>query len=1574
MHSLFIRIVALAIATWMVAPLLALEPAPPQIQSLRLNLFLTQWQVFGPIAIEGSGSASLDHEYVDDETNFRGGNVRFYHDKLLTWKLVNDRNVDLRKELAPGNDGENCIAYAWTQFRSDKDQRLRLALAHDDACVAIFNGKKVGTQYRHLSSSLDQAIYEVDVKAGVNSLLLKVLNGTKEWDCAARFLPLDVPQPLVQFKCMPDTYRADYPVFGIVLLDKAGKAISQHYCSGSRTGWNDKGLAYRLYENPPATEPHSVRLITKQEGFADFAQTFAWQEIKDGSVTVQLKSDRPLQLQVVDSGTGKPVRDLVVWEKFKPIDIVYGKNSVISVPEFQPTEPRCWISAPGYVAKPVRVEWPYQNVIKVLMSRGGCTLQGQVLSKSGKPVPNARIKATPTGTLAFRPEFRSDSNGRFKLHGFQPKAPDIVATVSARGFLSNQRFPVSVSPLKPTVVSWELEKGVFVTGKVTHAKTGKPLAGIEVVTGDSRYSSDKVTAKTNKNGEFEFSTKNAGALTLTAISNDYAPAMQSVTTVRDKENRFDLTMSDGVTIRGLVTDKKGQPIADAQVRVDGWRGKRVFSRSVSSNSKGEFSLEHMPEEEAEVYAYRDGYVTTRSISVSPGKLAKVTLPTRVNYTYRIRAGDKIVPGLSIVKGYKFQGQADYSWQRPSSSVMRSYTPSTGEFTVSANESSDYTVAYRFKANGYGEHVVNLPADATESKTIDVALKPAQMFQGVVVDAATGRPKPNIAVTLASAADNPYVDQSTNMYSVYQHLVGDQYTGTYTLTDLSGKFQLAVPAKDKKVELVLASQDGGFHHITNVPHARFAETDQLLTLPFPEPGSLTGTFKIEGKPVANQVIRVGWSGTSGTGAYSRPIFQAATRTTTDANGNFQTIKLAPGKYQLSRVVSLEMRDSVHHTSYIGQHDAVLLPGKNTSVDIDIPKGFTVSGVAKDPKGNPVTTALLHIQGQRGNEAVTKTDEQGRFTLKNVPSGSFQIYGQSYGTRSNGSYSRQLYASHPISVQQSIDDYQFVFQERSNQPFYQPVHQPIKGTLAPRFVVTPLNSDKAIDSDQLFGKVVAISFWHEGSLEIDALNANHEEFRDNPDVVFLGVCITANDDALRKRLGKLSLGFPVVAYSAMTTDSQLPYVFNAQNGGVCAVIDRTGRFAGENIPRESLAQSIKAALNTKASKQATARLRLRVATGESAMPAYGITVTCKAIDASGKQVASDKYVSQVLRETTWRYPRLDKGGKLIVSIESDQIQSQTKTIANPLANEQLQIDVVPPRRLSGRITGPGDAPVNDMAVLLYGFQTGICRTKTDANGDYSFACFPGQYQVMPQSNDQLAVSRALVQAIMVGAESDPAPQNFKASPAIAIRGKVLGTDGKSVSSGNVMIGGVTNSPIASDGSFELSGVPSKGVVQIVAQVASQYGMIQLSGATADKEYTIQIGQGFDAPALGNVDRTAKPLELQSLTGEKITWEPTGDTNQCVLFCSLWHPATEQLLEAARAKAKQNDTDLTIVSVDFSLEQAKREAKRLNLADVLYAGPNGLTLPKQWQFTGDHRCLIISPDGTIATETLSSNQRSR
>ena len=108
--------------------------------------------------------------------------------------------------------------------------------------------------------------------------------------------------------------------------------------------------------------------------------------------------------------------------------------------------------------------------------------------------------------------------------------------------------------------------------------------------------------------------------------------------------------------------------------------------------------------------------------------------------------------------------------------------------------------------------------------------------------------------------------------------------------------------------------------------------------------------------------------------------------------------------------------------------------------------------------------------------------------------------------------------------------------------------------------------------------------------------------------------------------------------------------------------------------------------------------------------------------------------------------------------------------------------------------------------------------------------------------------------------------------------------------------------------------------------------------------------------------------TLEGEQTKWLPEADAARLLVFCALWHPSSKAFLEKAQAWSEENDTPIELVSLDWNLDQARREVESLKFAGrTLFAGPGKLNLDSQWPLVKGRGAFLIGGDGKLNDKPL-------
>lgn len=159
---------------------------------------LGRWWVVGPFPLgernEGWETRYISEPEVSVVARYMDGKTR------RQWKRVESQDphgkIDLRSAIA---NRDNCIGYAYAEFELPKSVDAVLLLGVDDSEKIWVNGSQVFQHFTARGLQVDQDRVPVHLKAGTNTILLKIYQNTQGWEfCARLVMPDGKPLPLKQ--------------------------------------------------------------------------------------------------------------------------------------------------------------------------------------------------------------------------------------------------------------------------------------------------------------------------------------------------------------------------------------------------------------------------------------------------------------------------------------------------------------------------------------------------------------------------------------------------------------------------------------------------------------------------------------------------------------------------------------------------------------------------------------------------------------------------------------------------------------------------------------------------------------------------------------------------------------------------------------------------------------------------------------------------------------------------------------------------------------------------------------------------------------------------------------------------------------------------------------------------------------------------------------------------------------------------------------------------------------------------------------------------------------------------------
>ncbi len=448
--------------------------------------------------------------------------------------------------------------------------------------------------------------------------------------------------------------------------------------------------------------------------------------------------------------------------------------------------------------------------------QGSGTLAGTVTdSGSGAAIAGATVSYSgmgPAGSVTGNTT--TDGSGRYSFPGIA--VTSYTLTAQASGY-QGQSTTATVGGGSTTTKNFALTgQATQLSGTVTDASTGKPIAGATVSAGSG-------SAVTDAGGAYTISGLAPGTYTATATASGYASQSASVTltTGSTTTQNFALAPNPG-TITGTVTDAgTAAPIAGATISYSGG--------STSTDGSGAYTLANVAEGSYTVTAGATGYASqSRTVTVGPGATATQNFAltgqtTRLSGTVTDASTSKPIAGATVSAG---TGSA--------------VTDAGGAYAISGLAPGTYTATAT--ASGYASQSASVTLTAGNTTTQNFVLAPNPgTITGTVTDAGTGAPIAGATVS---------------------------YSGGSTSTDGSGAYTLANVAEGSYS--VTASATGYASQSRTVTLGPGATATQNFALTRPN-GAITGTVTsaASGSPIGGATVSYsgGSTTTNGSGQYT-----------------------------------------------------------------------------------------------------------------------------------------------------------------------------------------------------------------------------------------------------------------------------------------------------------------------------------------------------------------------------------------------------------------------------------------------------------------------------------------------------------------------------------------------------------------------------------------------------------------------------------------------------------------------------------------------------------------------------------
>lgn len=789
------------------------------------------------------------------------------------------------------------------------------------------------------------------------------------------------------------TLRSGGIVAGTV-VDTAGKPVEGAVVvSGSLAARTDAAGVFRLAGVPAGVQP--VEALWK-----DFAARSDSVRVKKGEtaqVPLRLARSAAVTGTVVDEKTRRPLAG---------VSVSTGRALALRGSEpgrrartdakgrFRITglRPRAYairaakadylpVTMPGIVAG---VSSPGTVAIALQKS---ASIAGRVTDETGKPVPGAKVGiARDTGMRALLRSgpaalfggggVTSGPDGGFRLRGLAPQR-NVTLEATKTGYVAAKRHGVTVKSGDAVKdVALVVKRGLEARGTVVDA-AGKPIAGAEVrlsrpesggmggrvmiqIAGMSR---EKPDASSAADGSFRVAGLEPGEYALAVSREGYAgKTVPSVTVKAEGVSEWPpVVLTAGVAIGGSVVNGKGEAVVGAEVFSF---GEGSGARQATTDPEGKFRLDGFsPDRGVMVNVRADGYAPLQRTVSPPAEDLSLVLKTAGTIRGRVEdAGSNrpITDFTASVREPRGGGMGGMRIMMGGRQPDKSFQSSDGTFELTDVAPGKWSVSA--SAPGYRPAEVT-GIDVAEGETkegIVLQLKQGAVVTGRVLDPRRGTGVPNATVSWSEDGGGP----GMGMLAAFG---GGQNSQT---TDADGRFRFDGLAAGK---INLTARHSDFLDASKPIDVK-EEDETAVDLTLALGGSLAGT--VVGKdgrmPVAGAAVELDEQGSG--------RFGGGESVRADGSGNYLFEHLKAGRYRVtarSNAGSSTPKEVVLAESQ--RLDGVLLELATGA----LVRG-TVSGLPAERR------AGVRIFGNgRDYEEMTTTDDEGRFTLRDVPAGVLRV---------------------------------------------------------------------------------------------------------------------------------------------------------------------------------------------------------------------------------------------------------------------------------------------------------------------------------------------------------------------------------------------------------------------------------------------------------------------------------------------------------------------------------------------------------------------------------------------------------
>jgi len=349
--------------------------------------------------------------------------------------------------------------------------------------------------------------------------------------------------------------------------------------------------------------------------------------------------------RIVDARDDKPVRGASI--ELKAIESDWHAKSDddgrFTIKSVLPGSGEMIVEAEGFGRERLPIEDTQDAENLVVRVKPERIVHLSIVDDEHKPVGGASVELYDAPTADFRAAV-TGADGKVTYRGIHFDARRLRLRLTHDDYVSSEGFDRAIEAADKEVESTHeliLARAGCVAGRVVDAKSGDPVYGARVMTGDG--SSDASPRDwANYEGAYSISGVAPGMAVVTVHREGYAPELRTVQVETGKTIEAEFKLELSATVMGFVKDEEGKPVAGAFVDATKWRGHATLGLRAVADRDGKFTIESAPADEFDITTMGAGAgPVTQTVKTGGHTPIEITLSGAAVAGSAVKVGDKV---------------------------------------------------------------------------------------------------------------------------------------------------------------------------------------------------------------------------------------------------------------------------------------------------------------------------------------------------------------------------------------------------------------------------------------------------------------------------------------------------------------------------------------------------------------------------------------------------------------------------------------------------------------------------------------------------------------------------------------------------------------------------------------------------------------------------------------------------------------------------------------------------------------------------------------------------------------------